>query len=66
MWHLVLAAAAALTVYGLFVFAFPDEPCQCGGRCDRCKGTGRRFRRGARLVRAVLLFIVMSRKPWRW
>jgi hypothetical protein len=66
MWHVVLAVIIGVAVYGLFVFVSPDKPCECRGRCDRCKGTGRRFRRGARLVRAVALFIHLERKPWRW
>jgi hypothetical protein len=57
-----LVILAALAVYALFVLAVPDWACRrCSGwgqktrrrrsrACARCKGTGRTFRPGARLV----------------
>jgi hypothetical protein len=66
MLHAVLVILVAPVLYALFVFCFPDKACECPGQCQRCKGTGRRFRRGARLVRAVALFLQLQRKPWRW
>lgn len=46
----VLVALALVAVYVLFLLVFPTKRCSCGSRCGRCKGTGRRFRLGARLV----------------
>jgi len=63
----ILIVLGAPALYALFVFCSPDKPCECPGQCQRCKGTGRRFRRSARLVRAVALFLQLQRKPpWRW
>jgi DnaJ-class molecular chaperone len=58
---LILLAIAA--GYGAFVMVFPSRPCRkCSGwgqkagrrrrvaACGRCKGTGRTFRPGARLL----------------
>lgn len=54
---LVILAIAALWV--VFVLASPDKPCRkCAGTrgpCGKCRGTGRRFRVGAPLVRRALL-----------
>lgn len=65
MTHLVLGGLAALALYALFVFVMPTRPCGCGGRCPACKGTGRRFRRGARLVRAAALSALMTYRHHR-
>jgi hypothetical protein len=50
----VLAALALLAGYALFLLISPTGKCgACArhrGPCPRCKGTGRRFRPGARLV----------------
>ena len=60
--NLILLAAAAAVVYSLFVLVIPMMACRkCSGwgqktrrrkvsACGRCKGTGRQFRPGARLV----------------
>jgi hypothetical protein len=48
-------------VYTLFVYVKPDHARgSCAGRrgrCPSCKGTGRRFWPGARLVRAAALVV---------
>ena len=58
----VLGLAAALVV---FVYVSPTKACRkCAGSrgpCGKCRGTGRRFRFGARLVRKALLAL---RKEW--
>jgi hypothetical protein len=65
MLHAVLAILGALALYGLVVFVKPDHACGCSGRCSRCKGTGRRFWPGARLVRAAaMLAHEEARKRW--
>jgi hypothetical protein len=46
----VLAVLALAAAYALLVLVCPTKACGCAGRCHRCKGTGRRFRLGARLV----------------
>jgi hypothetical protein len=60
---LVILALAAFWV--LFVCLSPTRECRsCGrhrGPCPRCKGTGRRFRLGARLAGKALLAL---RKAW--
>ncbi|HZR53621.1 MAG TPA: hypothetical protein VFB06_29455 [Streptosporangiaceae bacterium] len=61
----VLIVLVLVTAYGLFVLVFPDRPCRCAGRCRRCKGTGRRFRLGARLVhRGVVKGYREARRRW--
>lgn len=40
--------------YCVFLLVRPHKPCNCTGRCPRCKGTGKRFRPGARLLRRGL------------
>ena len=47
----VLAILALAAIWALFVYLSPTTACRCAGLCRRCKGTGRRFRLGARLVR---------------
>ena len=53
MEHVVIGLAAA-AVWAAFVFVSPTRACgACAryrGPCPRCKGTGRRWRLGARLV----------------
>jgi hypothetical protein len=50
----VLAILGLAALYALFVLVSPTKACSsCArhrGPCPRCKGTGRRFRLGARLV----------------
>ena len=46
----VLAILALVAIWAVFVYCSPTKRCRCAGRCGRCKGTGRRFRLGARLV----------------
>jgi hypothetical protein len=56
----VLIGTALLLGYAVFLLIKPDKKCRsCGGwgargkkraYCTRCKGTGRRFRAGARFV----------------
>jgi hypothetical protein len=46
----VLAILAIVAVLAVFLLISPTRRCNCGSRCSRCKGTGRRFRLGARLV----------------
>lgn len=56
----VLIAAAAIAGYAGFLLIRPDKPCRsCAGwgakgrrraACPRCRGTGKRFRFGARFV----------------
>ena len=58
--HLVLDGLIALAIYALFVFVKPDRPCGCRGRCRACKGTGRRFWPGARLLRAGAAFVWLT------
>jgi uncharacterized protein (UPF0179 family) len=59
----VLGLAVALVV---FVYVSPTKACRkCAGQrgpCGKCRGTGRRFRVGARLVRRALLAL---RKEWK-
>lgn len=59
----ILALAAAWVV---FVYVSPTRACgKCAGTrgpCGKCQGTGRRFRPGARHVRAALLAL---RKEWK-
>jgi hypothetical protein len=50
--HLVLDGLIVPAIYALFVFVKPDHACGCDGRCPGCRGTGRRFWPGARLLRA--------------
>jgi hypothetical protein len=63
---MVIALAAAWVV---FVLAVPMKACgKCAGSrgpCPRCKGTGRRFRLGARYVRKALLALRKEWKEWR-
>lgn len=71
MIHVLIVIGLAAG-YAVFLLARPDKPCRScrgwgakGGRrrsaCPRCRGTGRRFRLGARLVHsgamAVSLYI---------
>lgn len=65
MLHLVEVILGAIALYTLIVFVSPDHPCGCSGRCRRCKGTGRRFRPGARLIRAgAMLAHQEARRRW--
>jgi hypothetical protein len=48
-----------------FVLAFPTKRCNCAGHCPRCRGTGKRFRVGARHVRKALLALWGQWKEWR-
>lgn len=63
---MVLGAAAALVV---FVYVSPTKACRkCAGTrgpCGKCRGTGRRFRIGARLVGRALLALRREWKEWR-
>jgi hypothetical protein len=63
----VLIALAVLAVLALFVLCSPTKTCRScinhRGPCPRCKGTGKRFRSGARLVRCVIL--LAYKQPWR-
>jgi len=59
----VLIVLGIIAVLILFVLASPTKACRCAGRCARCKGTGRRFRFGARLVRRVI--VQAHKRPWR-
>lgn len=66
MLHVVLSVLAALVLYALFVFVKPDHACGCSARCRRCKGAGRRFWPGARLIRAgAMLAHEEARRWWR-
>lgn len=58
--HLVLDGLIALANYALFAFIKVDRACRCGGRCLSCKGTGRRFWPGARLLRAGAAFVWLT------
>jgi hypothetical protein len=58
----VLVVLALVVIWGLFLLVFPTKACRCAGRCPRCKGTGRRFRLGARHMRKALLAL---RKEWK-
>jgi hypothetical protein len=58
----VLAVLAIAAVLALFLLVSPTRRCNCGGRCPRCMGTGRRFRRGAPQVRKALLAL---HKAWK-
>ena len=68
----VLIALAVLAGWALFVYVRPTKACgSCAGRegpCPRCRGTGRRFRVGARLVRrgAVMLYLAAREHAWPW
>jgi hypothetical protein len=59
----ILGLAAAWVA---FVYARPTKACRkcvgTRGPCGKCRGTGRRFRVGARLVRKTLLAL---RKEWK-
>jgi hypothetical protein len=58
----LLVVLALIAAYAVFVLVFPTGQCRkCGGwghkakrprnrSCKRCKGTGRSFRPGARIV----------------
>lgn len=63
---MVVALAAAWVV---FVYARPTKACRkCAGTrgpCGKCRGTGRRFRTGARLVRKALLALRREWKAWK-
>jgi hypothetical protein len=59
----VLIVLGIIVILVLFVFASPTTACRCAGRCRHCKGTGRRFRFGARLVRRVI--VLAYKQPWR-
>jgi len=64
---LVILGLAAL--WALFVYLSPTRACRsCArsrGPCSRCKGTGRRFRIGARLVRRGVLKAYQEARNWR-
>lgn len=62
----VLALAAAWVA---FVYVSPDKACRkCAdtrGPCGKCRGTGRRFRVGAPLVRRALLALRKEWEEWK-
>ena len=64
----ILIALAILAGWALFVLAFPARACGAclrhRGPCPVCKGSGRRFRPGARIVHAgaVLAYEIVRRK----
>ena len=66
MIHFLIALAVAAGLI-LFVLVSPTKPCRSragqSGPCPRCRGTGRRFRFGARLVRRVIA--QAHKQPWR-
>ena len=62
-----LIVLGLLAAYGLFTIVSPTKACGAcqryrGRPCPRCKGTGRRFRIGARGVRRA----IMSGRNRRW
>jgi len=61
----VLVVLAVIVIWLLFVTFSPTRACSaCAGHrgpCPRCKGTGLRFRLGARTVRRALFAL---RKAW--
>ena len=66
----VLVILGLAVLYTLFVLISPDKPCtSCTRRrspCPRCKGTGRRFRLGARLVHRGAARAHKRRRAGRW
>jgi hypothetical protein len=61
----VLAVLVIAAVLAVFLLVSPTRRCNCGGRCSRCKGTGRRFRLGARLVyRGSVKAQKQARRRW--
>lgn len=65
----VLAILGLAALWALFVYLSPTKTCRsCArsrGPCPRCKGTGRRFRLGARLVRRGALKAYQEVSNWR-
>lgn len=62
-----LILLGVIFAYGLFTLVSPTKACGAcqrhrGRPCPRCKGTGRRFRIGARAVRRALV----SGRNRRW
>lgn len=62
----VLAVLALAVAWVVFVYVRPTKACRkCAGKrgpCPKCRGTGRRFRVGASMVRRALLAL---RKEWQ-
>jgi DnaJ-class molecular chaperone len=72
----VLIVLAFLFGYAVFVLVKPEKDCRkCSGwgqgtrrrrtsACGRCKGTGKQFRLGARLVHGGVVLAVKSARDW--
>lgn len=64
MAHIAVVIVLFLA-YCVFLLVRPHKPCNCSGRCPRCKGTGKRFRFGAGLMhRGVNVGIGHLREMW--
>ena len=71
----LLMALAVLAGYGVFVFVKPARACRrCSGwgargrrrsACGRCRGTGKTFRPGARLVHRGAALAMRYVREWR-
>lgn len=65
----VLAILGLAALWVLFVYLSPTKACRSctrfRGPCPRCKGTGRRLRLGARLVRRGVLKAYKEARNWR-
>jgi len=65
----VMVILGLVAAWAVFVYVRPTKPCRkCAatrGPCGRCRGTGRRLRLGARLVRKALLALRREWKEWR-
>jgi hypothetical protein len=63
MGHVLVILALAVG-WVVFVLVSPTRACPCPrGLCAKCKGTGRRFRRGARLVHRGRVLI--AERAWK-
>lgn len=65
----VLMGLGVAAAWVVFVYAVPTKACRkCAGTrgpCGKCRGTGRRFRVGAPMVRRALLALRKEWKEWK-